>query len=123
MGFQLVLFAAIAIAIVIAIVLDYIRHKRIVAAEENSTQSSNEFKNLHEFLKHIFDGRVLEYNLNKITESDKAISKIRALQVKLRNSIHANEVLCSEVLKNVEDRIRCKLNEIDIFFFRWIRSN
>lgn len=100
MGFQLILFAAIAIAIVIAIVLDYIRHRRITVAEENDPQSSNEFKNFREFLKNIFGGRILEYNLNKITGSDKAISKIRALQVKLRNSSHANEVLCFGMFGN-----------------------
>lgn len=111
MGFQLILFAAIAIAIVIAIVLDYIRHKRITAAEEESSQSSNEFKNFHEFLQNIFGGRVLEYRVNQLTEADKAISKIRALQVKLRSSMHSNEVL-SNVLKI--ERNRCKIFDVQI---------
>lgn len=87
MAFQLVLFAAIAIAIVIACCFDYIRHGKILA-----NQASDEFKNLREFLQSIFGRRLLEYHVNKMTESDKTISKIRALQVKLRNSNHSDEV-------------------------------
>lgn len=56
-------------------------------------QPSNDVKDLREFLKNSFDGRVLEFNLNEITKpGDNSISKIRGLQVKLSKSNRSNEV-------------------------------
>lgn len=79
----------LGIAAVIVIAFICPTHQVIVPAE---TQSSNAFKNLHEFLENTFDGRVLEFNFNNLTQSD-TISKVRSLQAKLRKSNSSNEVM------------------------------
>lgn len=59
-----------------------------------SQPTSDRFKNLHEFLDHVFGGRTLEFHVKNLTKpGDGAISDLRALDVKLRKSNHSNEVI------------------------------
>lgn len=80
------------IIVVVAIVFICARQHGTKATGKNST--SDEFKNLHEFLESIFGGRVLEFSFDKLNKTGvKTISEIRALEVKLGKSNYSNEVM------------------------------
>lgn len=97
-----VFFGGIGVLAIVAIVFICTRHHEIGIAEKITSQpTSDQFKNLHEFLDHIFGGRILEFHLKNLTKpGDGKISDIRALDVKLRKNNHASEVIRHSILMN-----------------------
>lgn len=71
---------------------------------------------MHEFLEHVFDGKVIEFTFNTLTKpGDNYRGLVQKLDVKLLKNNHSNEVLINESLIKIICKL--KLLTLDMFLF------